>query len=77
MRDSDEVIRVCVFFQLDFKAHNKGNLLPYNGSINGSFEVRFNPVLSLSQDFFMFESLLYFAPSLQEKSSSPFTLDFC
>lgn len=23
---------------LDFKAHNKGNLLPYNGSINGSFE---------------------------------------
>ena len=25
--------------QLDFKAHKKGNLLPYNGSINGSFEV--------------------------------------
>ncbi|KAL9979678.1 hypothetical protein ACROYT_G017378 [Oculina patagonica] len=23
---------------LDFRAHNKGNLLPYNGSINGSFE---------------------------------------
>lgn len=23
---------------LDFKAHKKGNLMPYNGSINGSFE---------------------------------------
>ena len=29
-------------FQLDFKANNKGNLLPYNGPLNGSFEVSLN-----------------------------------
>ena len=33
-------------FQLDFKANNKGNLLPYNGPLNGSFEV------SLSEGLF-------------------------
>lgn len=33
---------IYLFAQLDFKAHNKGNLLPYNGSINGSLEVGLN-----------------------------------
>ena len=42
------IIHLCIclfiylFTQLDFKAHKKGNLLPYNGSINGSFEVGLN-----------------------------------
>lgn len=35
------LVTIFVLFQLDFKAHTKGNLLPYNGSINGSFEVSF------------------------------------
>lgn len=26
---------------MDFNTHKKGNLMPYNGSINGSFEVGF------------------------------------
>ena len=35
------LVTIFVLLQLDFKAHTKGNLLPYNGSINGSFEVSF------------------------------------
>ena len=40
-------------FQLDFKANNKGNLLPYNGPLNGSFEV------SLNEGLFFYSTLCY------------------
>ena len=40
-------------FQLDFKANNKGNLLPYNGPLNGSFEV------SLNEGLFFYSTLSY------------------
>ena len=73
---------VCIF-QLDFRAHNKGNLLPYNGSFNGSYEVRlynirhkwiFQPQVSLWLEKKYVWTRRFFATHLEGKRINVFLI---